>query len=126
MNKIKVLLADDYVPLREAIRHLLEDEPDIEVIGEAGDGEEAIELTTKVHPDVVVMDIAMPKLNGIEATKRIKALHPATAVLILSSYDDEEHVFALRQAGVAGYLLKETAGSDLLHTIRDVHKGATL
>ncbi|GAI46907.1 unnamed protein product, partial [marine sediment metagenome] len=106
MHKIKVILAEDHIFVREGTRSLLEREPDIEVVGEASDGEEAVELVTNLRPQVVLMDIAMPKLNGIEATRQIKARYPATAVLILTAYDNDQYILALLEAGAAGYLLK--------------------
>jgi len=126
MDKIKVLLAEDHVVVREGTRQLLEHEPDMEVVGEADDGEEAIELTNKLQPDVVIMDIAMPKLNGIEATKQIKTLHPATAVLILTAYDNDQYIFALLEAGAAGYLLKNVRGRDLIEAVRAVYAGESV
>jgi len=126
MDRIKVLLAEDHVVVREGTRQLLEHEPDMEVVGEAGDGEEAIELTTKLRPHVVIMDIAMPKLNGIEATKQIKTLHPATAVLILTAYDNDQYIFALLEAGAAGYLLKNVRGRDLIEAVRAVYAGESV
>ena len=105
MDKIKVLLAEDHVIMREGTTEFVQREPDMEVVGEAGDGEEAVKLATELQPDVVVMDIRMPKLNGIEATKRIKALCPSIAVLILTAYDYDQYIFALLDAGAAGYLL---------------------
>jgi DNA-binding NarL/FixJ family response regulator len=123
MHKIKVLLADDHDLVREGTRELLEREEDLLVVAEAGDGEAAVRLTAEHHPDVALMDIAMPKLNGIEATKEIKAIAPATAVLILTAYDDDQYVFALLEAGAAGYLLKNVRGRDLVAAIRAVHAG---
>jgi len=126
MDKIKVILAEDHVVVREGTRELLRREPDMEVVGEAGNGEEAVELATKLRPDVVIMDIAMPKLNGIEATKRIKALLPDTAVLILTAYDNDQYIFALLEAGAAGYLLKNVRGSELIDAVRAVHSGESV
>ncbi len=126
MNKIRILLADDHVLVREGTCKLLEREDDLRVVGEAGDGEEAVKLATKLRPDVAIIDIAMPKLNGIEATKRIKALCPATAVLILTAYDDDQYVFALLEAGAAGYLLKNVRGRDLIEAIREVNAGESV
>jgi len=126
MGKIKVLLAEDHVIVREGVRELIQHEPDMEVIGEASDGEEAIELADKLRPDVVIMDIAMPKLNGIEATKRIKALHPTTAVLILTAYDNDQYIFALVEAGAAGYLLKNVRGRELIDAVRAVYAGESV
>jgi len=123
MSAIKVLLAEDHLITRQGICRLIEDESDLAVIGEAGDGEEAVQLVTEMQPDVVIMDVAMPKLNGIEATRQIKLIRPATAVLILSAYDDDEYVFGLLEAGAAGYLLKSAGGDELTHAIRAVHKG---
>ena len=93
------------------------------MIGEAADGEEAVELVTKLRPHVALMDIAMPKVNGIEATRQIKARHPATAVLILTAYDNDQYIFALLDAGAAGYLLKDVSGEELVTAIRAVHAG---
>jgi len=123
MSSISVLLAEDHVITRQGIRRLLEDEKGLTVIGEAGDGEEAVQMVTEMKPDVVIMDIAMPKLNGIEATRQIKLIHPRTGVLILSAYDDDEYVFALLKAGAAGYLLKNVSGDELSRAIRAVYKG---
>jgi len=126
MEKIRVLLAEDHVVVREGTRELIRRERDMEVVGEAGDGEEAIELVTKLQPDVVIMDIAMPKVNGIEATRRIKELYPATAVLILTAYDNEQYIFALLEAGAAGYLLKNVRRSELIDAVRAVYAGESV
>jgi len=126
MDKIKVLLAEDHVMVRQGTREFVQREPDMEVVGEAGDGEEAVKLTTKLKPDVIVMDIAMPKLNGIEATKKIKALHPSTAILILTAYDYDQYIFALLEAGAAGYLLKGVQVRELIDAIRAVYAGESV
>jgi len=123
MNKIKVLIADDHALFREGTHSLIDHEKDMEVVGEASDGEEAVKLVKELHPHLVLMDIAMPKVNGIEATRRIKADNPATAVLILTAYDNDQYIVALLEAGAAGYLLKNVSGSDLVNAIRSVHAG---
>lgn len=126
MDTITVLLADDHVLVRQGTRELLEREEDLEVIGEAGDGVEAVELAAELHPDVVIMDIAMPKLSGIDATRRIKATQPDSAVLILSAYDDDQYIFALLEAGAAGYLLKDVPAQELVDAIRAVYVGESV
>ena len=126
MSTIKVMLAEDHVITRQGISRVLEDEKDLEVVGEAGDGEEAVQMVTALQPDVVIMDIAMPRLNGIEATKQIKLVYPAAAVLILSAYDDDEYVFGLLKAGAAGYLLKTISGDQLVEAVRAVQKGESV
>jgi NarL family two-component system response regulator LiaR len=126
MDKIKVLLAEDHVIVREGTREFVQREPDMEVVGEAGDGEEAVKLASKLKPDVIVMDIAMPKLNGIEATKQIKALHPSTAILILTAYDYDQYIFALLDAGAAGYLLKGVQAHEVIDAIRAVYAGESV
>jgi len=126
MATIRILLADDHVLVREGTRDLLEREPDMQVVAEAGDGEEAVRLVAAHRPDVTLLDIAMPNLSGIEATRQIKRLAPATAILILSAYDDDEYVFALLEAGAAGYLLKNVRGRDLVEAIRSVHAGESV
>jgi NarL family two-component system response regulator LiaR len=123
MGKIRVIIADDHVLFREGTRNLIEREKDLEVVGEASDGEAAIKLVTEVCPHVVLMDIAMPKVNGIEATRQIKASHPSIVVLILTAYDNDQYIVALLEAGAAGYLLKNVSGRDLINAIRAVHAG---
>lgn len=123
MGTIKVLLAEDHVVVRQGTRQLLEREPDLEVVGEADDGEEAVQLASQLKPDVVIMDVAMPKLSGIEATKRIKKLLPAVIVLVLTGYDYDEYIFSLLEAGAAGYLLKDVSGDQLVDAIRAVYSG---
>ena len=126
MDKIRVLIADDHVLVREGTRQLLEREDDIEVTAEAADGEEAVGMAVKTRPDVAIIDIAMPRLNGIEATRQIKALLPATAVLILTAYDDDQYIFALLEAGAAGYLLKTVRGRELIEAVRAVYSGESV
>jgi DNA-binding NarL/FixJ family response regulator len=123
MHKIKVLLADDHTVVRQGLRALLIAEGDIDIVGEAENGRQAIQLAKKLLPDVVLMDIAMPVLNGLEATRQITRTLPSAKVLILSSYSDDEYVQQLTQAGAAGYLLKQTAANDLLKAIREAQKG---
>lgn len=123
MPKIRVLLADDHPVLRGGMKSLLEQEEDLEVVAEAGDGEEAIKHASDLTPDVVLMDIVMPKINGIEATKQIKQVSPTTAVLILTAYDDDRYVIGLLQAGAAGYLLKSASGKQIVEAIRSVATG---
>jgi len=109
--------------VRESIRQLLEREANFEVIGEAGDGEEAVGMARRLKPDVVIMDISMPNLNGIEATRQIKALHPPAVILILTAYDYEQYIFPLLEAGAAGYLLKDVGSRELIEAIQTVHRG---
>ena len=123
MQSIRILLADDHVLVRQGTRELLEREDDLIVVADAGDGEEAVRLAREVAPDVILMDIAMPVLNGIEATRRIKAATPRISVLILSAYDDDQYVFALLEAGAAGYLLKNVGADALVRSIRAVAAG---
>jgi two-component system, NarL family, response regulator LiaR len=123
MDEITIILCEDHLITRQGIRRLLEDEKGLTIIGEASNGEEVVEMVTELKPDVVVMDIAMPKLNGIEATRQIKLIHPRTGILILSAYDDDEYVFALLKAGAAGYLLKSVGGDELVRAIKAIHNG---
>jgi DNA-binding NarL/FixJ family response regulator len=123
VKKIRVLLAEDHTIVRQGISALLRSEPDIEVAGEASDGLEAIELTKKLVPDVVLMDIAMRNLNGLEATRKIKKLFPHTKVLVLTMYDNEEWIFQILKVGASGYLIKDSAMTDLTSAIRAVHQG---
>jgi DNA-binding NarL/FixJ family response regulator len=122
-ERISVIIADDHAVVREGTRHILEQELDIEVVGEAANGVEAIELVERLQPDVAIVDISMPVLGGIEATQRIKAIRPETSVLILTSYDDDRYVFALLAAGAAGYLLKDVPSAELVRAVRMVHAG---
>ncbi|MEW6304984.1 MAG: response regulator transcription factor [Verrucomicrobiota bacterium] len=123
MQKVTVLLADDHTVVRQGLRALLQAEGDVEVVGEADTGRQAVQMCKKLLPDVVVMDIAMPLLNGLEATRQITKEIPSTKVLILSSYSDDEYVHQLTEAGAAGYLVKQTAANDLLKAIREAKKG---
>jgi DNA-binding NarL/FixJ family response regulator len=123
MEKIKVLLADDHTVVRQGLRVLLEAEPDIAVVGEAANGREAVQLTKKLMPDVVVMDIAMPNLNGLEATRQIAKEVPTAKLLVLSSYNDDEYVHQITSAGATGYLLKQTAATELIKAVREARRG---
>ncbi len=123
MKKITILLAENHVVVRESIRQFLEREANFEVVGEAGDGEEAIRMTHELKPDVIIMDISMPKINGIEATKQIKAHQPSAVILILSAYDYEQYIFPLLEAGAAGYLLKDVGSHELISAIQTVYRG---
>ncbi len=125
-DKITVVIADDHVVVRDGTRELLQKEADLEVIGEAGDGEETVRLVKELKPDVAIVDISMPKLNGIEATKQIKVISPSTAVLILTAYDYDQYVFALLEAGAAGYLLKDVRGREVIEAVRAVHAGESV
>lgn len=122
-EQIKVLLVDDHAILREGVHALLAREPDILVVGEAGDGQEALEQVPRLKPDVVIMDIVMPRMNGLEATRLIRERHPESRVLILSMYDDHEYVVQIIQAGAAGYVLKRVVTEDLVRAIHEVHAG---
>jgi len=126
MDKIKILIADDHAVVREGTRQILEEEPDLEVVAEAADGEEAVKMTGTLKPDLAIIDISMPKVDGIEATRQIKALYPAVAVLILTAYDDDQFVFSLLEAGAAGYLLKSVRGKELVDAVRQVHNGESV
>jgi len=123
MGKISILIADDHTLVREGTRDRLNREEDLEVVGEAADGEEAVRLVNQLKPSVAILDMAMPNLNGIEATKQIKKTQPGTAVLILSAYDDDQYVYAALEAGADGYLLKNVRGRQLVDAIRDVYAG---
>ena len=123
MSKLRVLIVDDHGIVRAGIRSLLEGQPDMEVAGEAAGGEEALQKAKELKPDLVLMDIAMPGMNGIEATKRIKEEQPETNVLVLSMHDDEEFFFPVLRAGASGYILKEAEPQELLYAIRTVSLG---
>lgn len=125
-QKTRVLIADDHALLRESMRDLLDRQEDIEVVGEASNGEEAIRLSSELKPDIALMDIVMPRLNGIEASKEIKRISPGTAIIILTAYDDAQYVMGLLEAGAAGYLLKSARGRDVVAAIRAVRAGESV
>jgi DNA-binding NarL/FixJ family response regulator len=123
VDKIRVIIAEDHAVVREGTRQIIERQEDIEVVGEAANGAEAVALVERVNPDVALVDISMPVMSGIEATEKIKATRPGTAVLILTAYDDDQYIFALLGAGAAGYLLKDVPAAEVVRAIRSVHAG---
>lgn len=123
VERIRILVADDHALVREGTRRILEREEDLEVVGEAADGEEAVALAGRLLPDVAVIDVGMPGMNGIEATRRIKEEHPEIGVLVLTVHDDDPYVYAILEAGAAGYLLKDVHGSELVDAVRSVRAG---
>jgi DNA-binding NarL/FixJ family response regulator len=122
-TRIRVLIADDHTILREGIRLLLRSQPDIDVVGEASDGRDAYFKVEELRPDVVLMDIGMPVLNGLDATQQIRRTFPDTKVLILTQHDNDEYVYRILQAGASGYVLKRAAGAELVSAIRGVDHG---
>lgn len=122
MPEIRVLIVDDHAILRDGIRSLLEIQPEIRVVGEAANGREALEKARLLLPDVVLMDVAMPEMNGLEATRQIKALNPQIQILILTQHDDREYVEPLLQAGASGYVLKRSGGREVITAIRQVYE----
>jgi NarL family two-component system response regulator LiaR len=125
-SKTRILIADDHPLLREALCQVLSKEQDMEVVGKASDGEEAITMSSQLKPDVVIMDIIMPKFDGIEASKKIKTTAPNIAILILTAYDDDNYVLGLLEAGAAGYLLKSARGQDLVEAVRAIRAGESV
>ncbi len=123
MGKIRVVLADDHTVVRQGFRSLLQEDKSIDVVGEAENGQEAVLVVKKTLPDVVVLDISMPILNGVQATRQIRKFNPRIKILILSMYKDEEYVREVFHAGAAGYILKQTTGSDLISAIKEVNRG---
>lgn len=122
-DRTTVLLADDHVLVRQGIRQFLEDADDIEVVAEADDGEQALLLALQLRPQVVILDIRMPKLSGVEVTRRLKAQLPAASIVILTAYDDDPYVTALLQAGANGYVLKTATSDELVRAVRLVSEG---
>jgi NarL family two-component system response regulator LiaR len=120
---IRILLADDHVMLRQGTVALLQREADIEVVGQADNGRQAVELAHRLRPDIVVMDVRMPELSGVEATRQIRERFPAVQVLVLTAHDDEQYIFSLLEAGASGYLLKNAPISELVKAIHQVHEG---
>ena len=125
-SKTRIMLADDHPLLRQALRDVLEKQPDFEVIAEASNGEEAVKLATEMLPDVVIMDISMPVLNGLEATTQIKATSPSIAVLVLTVHSDSEHILSILRAGAGGYLTKSVYGDEVIHAVRALASGETV
>jgi DNA-binding NarL/FixJ family response regulator len=123
MSKIRIVLADDHGVVRQGFRRILDAQPDMEIVGEASNGKEALELAAKFTPDVVVMDVAMPELNGIEATRRMAEAAPRTRVLALSMHKDSVYVREILRAGARGYLLKDAVDEDLIAAVRAVSRG---
>jgi DNA-binding NarL/FixJ family response regulator len=123
METIRVVLVDDHALLREGTRKLLEGEPDFKVVGEAANGLDGVKVVRAEKPDVVLMDVVMPGLAGLEATRQIKQSNPAVAIIILSAYDDDRYVLSLLEAGIAGYLLKSAGGHELIQAIRAIKAG---
>ncbi|MGH2522325.1 MAG: response regulator [Anaerolineales bacterium] len=123
MSPIRILLVDDQALFREGLRTLLSVQPDLEVVGEAGDGEEAVQLAARLRPDVVLMDVRMPALDGVAATRRLRATQPECRVIMLTTFDDDEYVFEGLRAGAAGYLLKDAPSAKLVEAIRAAARG---
>ncbi len=123
MSTIRVLIADDHAILRLGLRSLLETYPDIQVVGEAADGQEAVEQVRLLQPDVVLLDVAMPRMNGLTAARRILEENPEVRIVVLTQYENPEYIKPLLQAGVAAYILKQSADVDLITAIRSVHRG---
>lgn len=125
MKKIKVLLAEDHTIVRQGLKRILEEVPEIEVVGEASTGREAVCMSEKLRPDVVVIDITMPQLNGLEATRQIVRILPRTKVLVLTMHANEEYIRQMLKAGARGYLLKDAADSDLIAAITALERGSS-
>lgn len=126
MNPISILIADDHLVVREGTRQILDREDDLEVVAQASDGQEAVDLTVALRPRIALLDISMPNMNGIEATRQIKQVAPETAVLVFTAYDYDEYVFAILEAGAAGYLLKNSRSGELVDAVRRVAEGESV
>jgi len=124
--KTRILIADDHPLLREALCQVFSSQKDMEIVGEAGNGEEAIDLASQLKPDILVMDIMMPKFDGLEASRQIKKITPNTAILILTAYDDDNYVLGLLEAGATGYLMKSAKGQDLVEAVRAIRAGESV
>jgi RNA polymerase sigma factor (sigma-70 family) len=125
MSKARILLVEDHIVVRQGIKALLSDEPDLEIVGEADNGREALQAVMKLHPNLVLMDISMPGLNGIEATRQIRQRHPEVKVVVLSMHANEEYVFQVLRAGASGYVLKQSDSSEVLTAIRAALTGGS-
>lgn len=125
-NKITIMLADDHPLLRQALRNILEKQSDFEIVAEVDDGEQAVRLATELAPQVVIMDISMPRLSGLDAMRQIKVKCPDTAILVLTVHDDSEHILAILEAGAAGYLTKSVFGHEVIQAVRGVAAGETV
>ncbi len=123
MENVRIILAEDHAVVREGTKRILEQNPGFRVVGEAADGHEAVDLVDKLQPDMAIIDIAMPRLNGIDATREIKSRRPSVSVLILTAYDDDQYISAVLEAGAAGYLLKDVKGSELVNAVLRIHSG---
>ncbi len=126
MDRIRVMLVDDHPVVREGLMAMIETQPDMEVVGEAGDGQEAVRLVKQLHPDVVLMDLQMPKMGGVEAIQQIRKENERAEVIILTTYDSDEHIFSGIEAGARGYLLKGASRDDLFKAIRAASRGESL
>jgi DNA-binding NarL/FixJ family response regulator len=126
MERIRILLADDHLPFRDGLRALLRSEAELELVGETGTGDEAIAQATVLQPDVILMDLQMPGVNGIEATRRILAMSPHISILVLTMFEDDDSVFASLQAGARGYLLKGAPKAEIVRAIRGVSQGEAI
>ncbi len=126
MEPIRIVVADDHWLMRDGTCHILEQCPDLKVVGDAEDGQHALELIERLQPDIALLDIRMPKLNGIEVVRRMKERSPNTKALMLTAYDDDDYIIALMEAGALGYLLKTARPSELIDAVQRVHQGESV